>query len=220
VERNHGFPTSTSTTGTSHHHTYIDADDRTGMSSKMPSSRLVNSQKACPPTCRDSKITQCMSPSMKPTDSRYVLERHLKREEVIQPKREIGRFRGEPVYRRQNVLSCKTAENWMRIGRKVKDRQEPLKWVKQRAVTIQKRRAQELAMQESGESIQQGLYAQHQTEVYIPPPIVDGKIPTNSFGNIDLYAPTMLPAGAVHLACTSRLLELSRANEQTRVSQK
>jgi len=196
------------------------ADLRTGMSSKMPSLRLVNSQKACPPTCPDSKTTQCMSSSMRPADIRYVLERHLKREEVIQPKREIGRFRGEPVYRRQNVLSCKTAENWMRIGRKVKDRQEPLKWVKQRAVTIQKRRAQELAMQESGESIQQGLYAQHQTEVYIPPPIVDGKIPTNSFGNIDLYAPTMLPAGAVHLACTSRLLELSRANEQTRVSQK
>jgi xeroderma pigmentosum group C-complementing protein len=143
--------------------------------------------------------------TLESADIRYVLERHLKREEVIQPKREIGRFRGEPVYRRQNVLSCKTAENWMRIGRKVKDRQEPLKWVKQRAVTIQKRRAQELAMQESGESIQQGLYAQHQTEVYIPPPIVDGKIPTNSFGNIDLYAPTMLPAGAVHLACMSRL---------------
>jgi xeroderma pigmentosum group C-complementing protein len=132
---------------------------------------------------------------------RYVLERHLKREEVIQPKREIGRFRGEPVYRRASVLSCKTSENWMRIGRRVKDRQEPLKWVKQRAVTIQKRRAQELAMQESGESLQQGLYAQHQTEVYTPPPIQDGKIPMNSFGNIDLYAPTMLPAGAVHLAC-------------------
>jgi hypothetical protein len=103
----------------------------------MPSSRLVNSQKACPPTCLDLKIIQCMSSSSKSADSRYVLERHLKREEVIQPKREIGRFRGEPVYRRQNVLSCKTAENWMRIGRKVKDRQEPLKWVKQRAVTIQ-----------------------------------------------------------------------------------
>jgi xeroderma pigmentosum group C-complementing protein len=173
----------------------------------MPNLRLVNSRKECLLTCLDLRIIQCMSTRLKRADSRYVLERHLKREEVIQPKREIGRFRGEPVYRRQNVLSCKTAENWMRIGRKVKDRQEPMKWVKQRAVTIQKRRAQELAMQESGESIQQGLYAQHQTEIYTPPPIVDGQIPTNSFGNIDLYAPTMLPAGAVHLACTSFLLQ-------------
>lgn len=28
-----------------------------------------------------------------------------------------------------------------------------------------------------------------------------GKIPQNSFGNIDLYAPTMLPQGAAHLPC-------------------
>ncbi|KLT44519.1 Rad4-domain-containing protein, partial [Cutaneotrichosporon oleaginosum] len=129
----------------------------------------------------------------------YVLERHLKQHEVIQPKREVGRFKGEPVYRRANVLACRTAENWMRVGRRVKDRQEPMKWIKQRAVTIQKRRAQELALQETGEAIQQGLYAENQTELYIPPPIVDGKIPQNAFGNIDLYVPTMLPAGAVHL---------------------
>ncbi len=98
--------------------------------------------------------------------SSYVLERHLKREEVILPKREIGRFRGEPVYRRSNVVTTKTAENWMRIGRKVKERQEPLKWVKQRAVTLQKRR-------QHGEPILQGLYGENQTEVLIPPPIVD-----------------------------------------------
>jgi xeroderma pigmentosum group C-complementing protein len=103
----------------------------------------------------------------------YVLERHLKREEIILPKKEIGRFRGEPVFRRANVLSCKTAENWMRSGRRVRKGQEPLKWVKQRAVTLQKRRAQELSMQESGQAIQQGLYAENQTEVYRPPPIKD-----------------------------------------------
>lgn len=32
-----------------------------------------------------------------------------------------------------------------------------------------------------------------------------GIIPTNSFGNIDLYAPTMLPEGAVHLPCEFRM---------------
>ncbi|KAK4687165.1 xeroderma pigmentosum group C-complementing protein, partial [Tremellales sp. Uapishka_1] len=129
----------------------------------------------------------------------YVLERHLKREEVIQPKREVGRFKGEPVYRRANVLSCKTSENWMRMGRRVKAKEEPMKWVKQRAVTLNKRRAQELAIQEGQEPMQQGLYSETQTEIYRPPPIVDGKIPQNSFGNIDLYVPTMLPAGAIHL---------------------
>jgi xeroderma pigmentosum group C-complementing protein len=113
---------------------------------------------------------------MRLSDPRYVLERHLKREEVIRPKKEIGRFRGEPVFRRANVHQCKTAENWMRSGRKVKPREEPMKWVKQRAVTLQKRRAQELSVQESGEAIQQGLYAEWQTEVYRPPPIKDVSI--------------------------------------------
>lgn len=89
------------------------------------------------------------------------------------PKKEVGKFRGEPVYRRANVVSCKTAENWMRIGRKIRSREEPLKWVKQRAVTLDRRRAQELAIQEGHEPLQQGLYAEWQTEVYRPPPIKD-----------------------------------------------
>jgi xeroderma pigmentosum group C-complementing protein len=100
-----------------------------------------------------------------------VLERHLKREEVILPKREVGRFKGEAVYRRSSVVSCKTPENWMRIGRIVKAGQEPLKWVKQRAVTLDRRRAQELANLEGKEPIQQGLYAEWQTQIFTPPPI-------------------------------------------------
>lgn len=128
----------------------------------------------------------------------YVLERHLKRDQVLNTANPVGRFKGEAVFRRSSVQNCKTAENWMRSGRKIKEGQEPLKWVKQRAVTLQKRRAQELAKQE-GEEVTQGLYAEWQTEIYRPPPIRDGIIPRNSFGNIDLYAPTMLPLGAVHL---------------------
>lgn len=61
----------------------------------------------------------------------------------------------------------------MRMGRKVKPREEPLKWVKQRAVTLDRRRAQEMAIQEGHEPLQQGLYAEWQTEVYRPSPIKD-----------------------------------------------
>ncbi|WVQ84392.1 hypothetical protein IAT38_006544 [Cryptococcus sp. DSM 104549] len=152
----------------------------------------------------------------------YVLERHLKRDQVLHSTQPIGHFKGEAVFRRAAVLNCKTAENWMRSGRRVREGQEALKWVKQRAVTLQKRRAQELAKQD-GEEVTQGLYAEWQTEVYTPPPIVDdaqGKIPQNSFGNIDLYAPTMLPKGAVHLpykgiAKVAKSLEISYAEACT-----
>ncbi|PIL22401.1 hypothetical protein GSI_15089 [Ganoderma sinense ZZ0214-1] len=168
----------------------------------------------------------------------YVLERHLKRDEVVDPLVELGKFRGEPVYPRGNVLQLKTAENWMRQGRTVISGAQPLKWVKQRAVTVNKKRAIEMALadqrdrastsksassakglDETGvlavdvdsgnvengegfaaeEGIMQGLYAEHQTELYKPPPVVDGKVPKNDFGNLDLYVPSMLPAGAAHV---------------------
>ena len=88
------------------------------------------------------------------------------------PKTEIGKFRGEPVYPRSNVVPLKTAENWMRMGRRVKEGVQPLKWVKQRAMTIHRRRAVELAQQE-GDEMLQGLYSEEQTELYVPNPVVN-----------------------------------------------
>ncbi|KAF5380650.1 hypothetical protein D9757_007020 [Collybiopsis confluens] len=51
----------------------------------------------------------------------------------------------------------------------------------------------------SGADVMQGLYARHQTELYIPDPVVNGVVPKNRFGNIDLYVKSMLPQGAVHM---------------------
>jgi len=110
----------------------------------------------------------------------YALARHIKQTEVIHPPVEIGKFRGEAVYPRGNVLSLKTAESWMRQGYKIKAGAQPMKMIKQRAVTINKRRAVEMALAEQkgdGEGneggMMQGLYAKNQTELYIPPPVVD-----------------------------------------------
>ncbi|KAL5520128.1 hypothetical protein ACEPAG_1788 [Sanghuangporus baumii] len=134
----------------------------------------------------------------------YVLEQHLKREEVVFPKAEIGKFRGESVYPRSNVITLKTAENWMRVGRRVKEGAQALKWVKQRAVTVHRRRAMELAQQE-GDEMLQGLYSEAQTELFVPDPVVNasafvvGIVPKNDFGNIDLYTSSMLPKGAAHI---------------------
>jgi xeroderma pigmentosum group C-complementing protein len=38
-----------------------------------------------------------------------------------------------------------------------------------------------------------------QTDPYIAPPVVAGKVPKNKFGNIDLYVPSMVPPGGVHI---------------------
>lgn len=136
-----------------------------------------------------------------------ILERHLKREEAVIPGKSHARTfvsgRGdkkveEKVYNRADVVVCKAVENWYREGRTVKLGEQPLKMVKRRAVTLaRKREIQE--KQREGETATQGLYAIFQTELYIPPPVEDGIIPTNAFGNIDIYVPTMIPAGAVHI---------------------
>ncbi|KAA1469725.1 Rad4-domain-containing protein [Dentipellis sp. KUC8613] len=136
----------------------------------------------------------------------YFLERHLHKDQVITPNApELGKFRGEPVYPRGSVLSLKTAENWMRRGRVVRAGEQPMKWVKQRASTVNRKRELEI-LREAGtsadgnaEDVQQGLYAERQTELYQPAPVIDGVIPKNDFGNIDLYVPSMLPAGAAHV---------------------
>ena len=45
----------------------------------------------------------------------------------------------------------------------------------------------------------EGLYAEWQTQIFTPPPVVDGHVPRNAFGNVDLFVPSMLPAGGVHI---------------------
>lgn len=138
----------------------------------------------------------------------YVLERHLRHNEVIEPKRECGKFsvgsgknaRLESVYRREHVHACRSSEGWYRRGRDIQPGQQPLK----RAVP-RKKRATSLRL-DDGEGDEEDdsvpLYAEFQTELYIPPPVVDGKVPRNGFGNLDVYVPSMIPAGGVHIRHT------------------
>ena len=59
----------------------------------------------------------------------YALERHLRRNEVIHPKRETGKTMNgragnakgsEPIYRRRDVHIVRSADSWYRIGREIK----------------------------------------------------------------------------------------------------
>lgn len=104
------------------------------------------------------------------------MERHLLQNEVVDPRIEVGRFRGETVFSRENVVSgLKSAENWMRSGRVVKAGQQPMKSVKVRASTISKTRAIGIAGEtmERESQVMQGLYAYDQTELYQPPPVIN-----------------------------------------------
>lgn len=138
----------------------------------------------------------------------FVLEEHLRREEALLPgAKPVKTFvagkgdkaREHPVYLRKDVVACKTSESWHKEGRAVIEGAQPRKYVPVRAVTLGRKREMEEALRETGERLQQGLYAKDQTDWIIPPPIENGVIPKNAFGNIDVYVPSMVPAGAVHL---------------------
>lgn len=145
-----------------------------------------------------------------------VLERFLRREEAIRPGTKPIRIftagrgdktREEPVFRRTDVVRCLSAETWHKEGRQICIGAAPLKLVPVRAVTLTRQREVTEAERASGERARQGLYSHAQTEPIIPPPIRDGIIPKNAYGNIDCFVPSMVPRGAVHvpLSGTARL---------------
>lgn len=117
----------------------------------------------------------------------YALERHLKREEAIHPPKQLGLIKDEAVFPRSSVITVKSAEQWMREGMKVQEGEQPLKTVKSRAVTINRRRVHELARSEGREEdTMQGLYASWQTAKSIPPPVVDVGLQTVCSGYTEL----------------------------------
>lgn len=65
-----------------------------------------------------------------------------------------------------------------------------------------------------------GLYSVEQTELYVPPPIIDGKVTRNAYGNIDVYVPSMVPEGGVllrypHIDVAAKMVGIDYANAVT-----
>lgn len=141
----------------------------------------------------------------------FVLERHLRREEALLPTaKPVKKFlvkgkKGEEgvqedVYLRKDVVHCKSVETWHKEGRRPKLGEQPRKRVPFRAATInRKRELAEAEIASGGQKMLQGLYSHDQTEWIIPDPIVDGRIPKNGYGNMDVYVESMVPKGATHL---------------------
>jgi xeroderma pigmentosum group C-complementing protein len=136
----------------------------------------------------------------------YVLERHLKHNEVIYPLQQVGKVncgsamnpKMEPIYRRTNVHLVRTADKWYRMGRDVKVGEQPLR----RAKPKKGRRPSigaDMDADEEADEVGAGLFAEFQTELYIPPPVVRGRVPRNAYGNLDLYVPSMCPPGGKHI---------------------
>ncbi|XP_072181735.1 DNA repair protein complementing XP-C cells homolog isoform X1 [Diadema setosum] len=125
----------------------------------------------------------------------YALKRHLLKFEALYPEEPaiLGYCRGEAVYSRECVHTLHTRETWLKEGKAIRVGEKPYKMVKPRP----KWKKGE-GMIKTEEAIL-GVYGKWQVEDYIPPPAVDGKVPRNEYGNVELFKPSMLPAGTVHL---------------------
>ncbi|KAG9251253.1 nitrilase [Emericellopsis atlantica] len=150
----------------------------------------------------------------------YALERHLRRHEVLLPDATpsgtvAAGTKGplEKVYRRKDVRVGKTADKWYRSqGREVRPLEIPVKWLPKRARPRGRFGGMDDDENDNDDNDDGGengvpIFTLDQTEPYVPPAVRNGKVPKNKFGNIDVYVPSMVPKGAVHL----RMEEAARA---------
>ncbi|KAJ8046378.1 DNA repair protein complementing XP-C cells-like [Holothuria leucospilota] len=126
----------------------------------------------------------------------YALKRHLLKFEAIYPETAavLGYCRGEPVYSRECVHILKSKHTWMKEARVVKDGEKPYKFVKKLINPFKKHL---MTPEEQNQMLD--IYGEWQTEPYVPPPAKDGIVPRNEYGNVELFQPSMLPKGTVHL---------------------
>ncbi|KAI3322100.1 Rad4-domain-containing protein [Xylariaceae sp. AK1471] len=156
------------------------------------------------------------------TSKEYVLQRHLKREEALLPdavpvklfrnKGKGSKVEEENVYLRKDVVSVKSAETWHKQGRAPIEGAQPLKHAPYRAATTNRRREIAEAEAATGRKVLQPLYSFDQTDWIIPPPIKDGVIPKNEYGNIDMFAEHMCPEGAIHVPYRGTVRVCKRLN--------
>ncbi|XP_057368952.1 DNA repair protein complementing XP-C cells homolog [Daphnia carinata] len=124
----------------------------------------------------------------------YALQRHLLKFEAIYPPSAIpvGYIRKEAVYARECVKNLHSRETWLKEAKVVRIGEKPYKIVKARPKWD--RHSQKMVTDQPLE-----LFGDWQIEDYIPPPAVDGVVPRNAYGNVELFLPTMLPKGTKHL---------------------
>ena len=123
----------------------------------------------------------------------YALESQLRQDEIIYPKdnsTQCGTFRSKTtsrtitVYKRTSVHRLRSAKAWAMRGRQLKIGALPLK--------------------QKEEDVR--LYAEFQTQLYLAPPVENGIVPKNQYGNIDVYKDTMLPENSVLIESSDQCL--------------
>eukprot|EP01031_Cornospumella_fuschlensis_P036450 gene36450-44217_t len=113
----------------------------------------------------------------------------------------VGVVAGEGVHPRSLVRSLKTKRAWRGEGRVVRGLEEPVK-TRKRKVSSSSSSSSSSSKQSMGAAEEEvGLYGEWQTDVLQIPPVSDGLIPRNQYGNWEVWAgeQRFVPRGAVYL---------------------
>jgi hypothetical protein len=105
----------------------------------------------------------------------YILSSQVGSTSCIIPARKknyVAIFNGQFVYKRSDLSSLKSASSWMAAGRRVIDGEC--------AFSERKKRVQ------SGEEVTVKLFGEWQTEKISRPNIIDGILPSNEHGSIEI----------------------------------
>ncbi|XP_055828981.1 DNA repair protein RAD4 isoform X2 [Solanum dulcamara] len=130
----------------------------------------------------------------------YIIERWLNKNQILYPKGPVlGFCSGHPVYPRSCVRTLQRKERWLREGLQVKANEIPAKVLKRSG---KQNKGQDVEDDDYGEGDCGGtvaLYGQWQTEPLFLPPAVNGIVPKNERGQVDVWSEKCLPPGTVHL---------------------
>ncbi|KAJ3577360.1 hypothetical protein NPX13_g3209 [Xylaria arbuscula] len=137
----------------------------------------------------------------------YALERHLRRHEVLVPNATPSGTVGagskaplEKVYRRRDVRIARSREKWYRLGREVRPDEIPVKFLIKPSQMHEDLFSDEVPELAEDETNGTPIYTIEQTDIYKAPPVINGKVPKNRYGNLDLYVPSMVPEGGIYIA--------------------
>ncbi|KAK7321488.1 hypothetical protein VNO77_32191 [Canavalia gladiata] len=130
----------------------------------------------------------------------YALEKWLTKYQVLHPKGPIlGFCSGHAVYPRTCVQTVMTKERWLREGLQVKPKEQPVKELQRfiKPQKVQDSEADDYGRTDSKENIK--LYGKWQLEPLNLPRAVNGIVPKNERGQVDVWSEKCLPPGTVHL---------------------
>lgn len=130
----------------------------------------------------------------------YAIEKWLHKNQILHPKGPVlGFCAGHCVYPRTCVQTLRTKESWLRDGLQLKANEVPLKILKRNAKVKKVKDFGDGNKESEDGSRCMELYGKWQMEPLCLPHAVNGIVPKNERGQVDVWSEKCLPPGTVHL---------------------